>query len=239
MIGSNDSNPLSSAKNNNNLPNFIKNITEFYAEQKLQQATFAFLVHNNAPKEENKELKEIFFSFDKNCDGKISKEEFVTGLSNTNSLNTVLQKGNSIEDLIKNIDTDNNGFIGFEEFFIALINKEKLLTESILKMAFNMFDRDKDGRISQNELKYILGEYNPNAKEQLWKKTIEQIDLNRDGQISYEEFHKMMIDVINNKKRMSMQLRINRSQISQQNRALETEGNIKDNKENNFIKIKE
>ena len=37
---------------------------------------------------------------------------------------------------------------------------------------------------------------------------IQQIDLNQDGQISYEEFHKMMMDVINNKnKRFSMQLK--------------------------------
>ena len=234
-----NTNPLSN-QGNNNLPTFIKNITEFCAEQKLQQATLAFLVHNYAPKEELDELKQIFFTFDKNCDGKISKEEFVTGLSNTNSLNTLLKKGNSIEGLIKNIDTDNNGFIGFEEFCIASINKEKLLTEQNLRMAFNMFDRDKNGRISQNELKYILGEYNPNAKEQLWKKMIEQIDLNRDGQISYEEFHKMMMDVINNKnKRMSMQLKISRPQISQKYKGIATDGNIKENKDNNIMKLNE
>ena len=204
-------NPIGNLSNNN-LQIFMKNITEFCAEQKLQQATLAFLVHNFAPKEELDELKEIFFVFDKNNDGKISKEEFVTGLSNTNSLNKLLEKGNSIEGLIRNIDSDNNGYIGFEEFCIALINKEKILTEQNLRMAFNIFDRDKNGCISQNELKYILGEYNPNAKDQLWKKMIEQIDLNRDGQISYEEFHKMMMDVIHNKnKRMSMQLKSSRS----------------------------
>ena len=192
-------------KINNSLPMFIKNITEFCAEQKLQQATLAFLVHNFAPKDELNELKEIFFAFDKNCDGKLSKEEFFTGLSNTNTLNTILKKGNSIEGIMKNIDADNNGYIGFEEFCVALINKEKILTETNLRMAFDVFDRDKSGGISQNELKYILGEYNVNAKEHLWKKMIEQIDLNRDGQISYEEFHKMMMEVINNKnKRLSM-----------------------------------
>ena len=134
---------------NNNLQIFMKNITEFCAEQKLQQATLAFLVHNFAPKEELDELKEIFFVFDKNNDGKISKEEFVTGLSNTNSLNKLLENGNSIEGLIRNIDSDNNGYIGFEEFCIALINKEKILTEQNLRMAFNIFDRDKNGCISQ------------------------------------------------------------------------------------------
>ena len=195
-------------QNSNSFKYFIKNITEFYAEQKLQQATLAFLVHNFAPKDELDELKKIFFAFDKNGDGKLSKEEFVKGLTNNNStLNTILKSDASLEGLIKNIDTDNNGYISFEEFLIASINKEKILTEKNLKMAFDVFDRDKSGGISQNELKYILGEYNVNAKEYLWKKMIQQIDLNQDGQISYEEFHEMMMDVINNKnKGLSMEI---------------------------------
>ena len=195
--------------NSNSFKYFIKNITEFCAEQKLQQATLAFLVHNFAPKEELDELKKIFFAFDKNGDGKLSKEEFVKGLTNNNSnLNTLLQGDESIVGLIKNIDTDNNGYIGFEEFLIASINKEKILTEKNLKMAFDVFDRDKSGKISQNELKFILGEYNVTAKEYLWQKMIQQIDLNQDGQISYEEFHDMMMEVINNKnKRLSMEIK--------------------------------
>ena len=202
-------NIINDAQNQNNFNIFIKNISEFCAEQKLQQATLAFLVHNFAPKEELNELKKIFFAFDKNGDGKLSKEEFVTGLTNIDmnlNLNLILNEEESLDGLIKNIDSDNNGYITFEEFLIASINKEKLLTEKNLKMAFDVFDRDKNGCISHDELKYILGEYNPNAKEYLWKKMIQQIDLNKDGQISYEEFHKMMMDVINTKnKRFSMQ----------------------------------
>ena len=202
-------NTLIGNQNINNYKIFIKNITEFYAEQKLQQATLAFLVHNFAPKEELNELKKIFFAFDKNGDGKLSKEEFVKGLTNNNNnLNSILKSDGSIEGLLKNIDSDNNGYIGFEEFLIASINKEKILTEKNLKLAFDVFDRDKSGGISQNELKYILGENNVTAKENLWQKMIQQIDLNQDGQISYEEFYKMMMEVINNKnKRFSMQIR--------------------------------
>ena len=195
--------------NPNNFNMFIQNIKEFCAEQKLQQATLAFLVHNFAPKEELNELKKIFFAFDKNGDVKLSKEEFVTGLTNIDvnfNQNVLFKEEESLDGLIKNIDSDNNGYITFEEFLIASVNKEKILTENNLKMAFNVFDRDKNGCISHDELKYILGEYNPNAKEYLWKKMIQQIDLNEDGQVSYEEFHKMMMDVIKNKnKRFSMQ----------------------------------
>ena len=196
-------------QNSNSFKIFIKNITEFCAEQKLQQATLAFLVHNFAPKEELDELRKIFFAFDKNGDGKLSKEEFVKGLSNNNTnLTLILKTDNSLDGLLKNIDSDNNGYIGFEEFLIASINKEKILTEKNLKLAFDVFDRDKSGGISQNELKYILGEDNVNAKDNLWQKMIHEIDLNQDGQISYEEFHKMMMDVINNKnKRFSMEIK--------------------------------
>ena len=205
----NNINSIDNNKDSNTFKSFIKNISEFCAEQKLQQATLAFLVHNFAPKEELEELKKIFFAFDKNGDGKLSKEEFVTGLTNNNNnLKTILNEDSNIKGLLKNIDQDNNGYIGYEEFLIASINKEKILTEKNLKMAFNVFDRDRNGGISQNELKFILGEYNMNAKDSLWHKMIQQIDLNQDGQISYEEFHKMMMDVINNKnKRFSMQLK--------------------------------
>jgi len=202
-----DINIITDAQNQTNFNMFIQNISEFCAEQKLQQATLTFLVHNFAPKEELNELKKIFFAFDKNGDGKISKEEFVKGLNKIDiNLNLGLKEDESLDGLIKNMDSDNNGYITFEEFLMASINKEKILTEKNLKMAFDVFDRDKNGGISHDELKYILGEYNPNAREYLWKKMIQQIDLNKDGQISYEEFHKMMMDVIKNKnKRFSMQ----------------------------------
>ena len=114
---------------------FMNNITQFCAEQKLQQATLAFLVHNFAPKEELNELKKIFFAFDKNGDGKLSKEEFVTGLTNIDiNFNLNLKEEESLNSLIKNIDSDNNGYITFEEFLIASVNKEKILTENNLKI---------------------------------------------------------------------------------------------------------
>ena len=170
-----DINIITDAQNQTNFNMFIQNISEFCAEQKLQQATLTFLVHNFAPKEELNELKKIFFAFDKNGDGKISKEEFVKGLNKIDiNLNLGLKEDESLDGLIKNMDSDNNGYITFEEFLMASINKEKILTEKNLKMAFDVFDRDKNGGISHDELKYILGEYNPNAREYLWKKMIEQ-----------------------------------------------------------------
>ena len=179
--------------NEKNLITIIKNISEFRTEQKLQQATLAFLVHNLSSQEELFELKEIFCAFDKNCDGRLTKEELHEGL---NKIYHDYNITNSIDSLMKTIDTDNNGFIEFEEFVRASIDKEKLLTEKNLKIAFDLFDRDKNGMISCSELKYILGEYNGRVKESVWRNMINEIDLNGDGQICFEEFKTMMNNVI-------------------------------------------
>ena len=50
---------------NESLMSVIKNISEFRAEQKLQQATLAFIVHNISTQEDIAELKDVFLSFDK------------------------------------------------------------------------------------------------------------------------------------------------------------------------------
>ena len=106
---------------------------------------------------------------------------------------------------MKTIDTDNNGYIEFEEFIRASIDKEKLLTEKNLKIAFDVFDKDKSGGISASELKMLLGESNVHTKDVVWKNMIKEIDLNGDGQISFEEFKNMMNKVIlKNKKEINM-----------------------------------
>ena len=170
----------------------------------------AFLVHNLSNQEELLELKEIFCAFDKNCDGRLTKEELHEGLNRIYHVNNIKS---SLECLMKTIDTDNNGFIEFEEFVRASIDKEKLLTEKNLKIAFDLFDRDKNGAISCSELKYVLGEFNGRVKESVWRNMINEIDLNGDGQISFEEFKTMMNNVIlkdkkNNNKKLNNEILI-------------------------------
>ena len=133
--------------------------------------------------------------FDTNNDGRLTKEELVTGLTRISNVEL-----SSADDLMKNIDNDNNGFIEIDEFIRATINKEKLLTEKNLKMAFDFFDRNKNGRISAKELKYILKDGNVNTNDSVWKNMIKEIDLNKDGQINFYEFKQMMKNVVEKKK---------------------------------------
>ena len=58
-------------KENNNFHFFIKKMN-FAINKNWKKQFLTFLVHNNnfGPREELYELKEIYFSFNKNCDGK-------------------------------------------------------------------------------------------------------------------------------------------------------------------------
>ena len=119
--------------------------------------------------------------------------ELLKGMSRVTNESSIID---SLDDLMKTIDTDNNGYIEFEEFLRASIDKEKLLTEKNLKIAFDIFDKDKSGGISASELKTLLGESNVHTKDIVWKNMIKEIDLNGDGQISFEEFKTLMNKVI-------------------------------------------
>ncbi len=44
----------------------------------------------------------------------------------------------------------------YGQFLVATINKEKLFTEEKLKQMFDLFDKDKGGSISADEVKDML-----------------------------------------------------------------------------------
>ena len=51
------------------------------------------------------------------------------------------------------IDTDKDGQLGFEEFLTAASDRKKLITgDKNLQQAFDMLDKDKDGKITLEEL---------------------------------------------------------------------------------------
>ena len=61
------------------------------------------------------------------------------------------------EKIFATADTDGSGEIDYSEWAVATISKENILTEEKMKQAFNMFDKDKSGSISSEEVKAVLG----------------------------------------------------------------------------------
>lgn len=68
------------------------------------------------------------------------------------------------------------------EFITASMNIEKLLSRKKIKKAFNTFDFDGDGFISQDELKIVMGGIE--ITDKAWKEILDMVDLNNDGKFS-------------------------------------------------------
>ena len=54
------------------------------------------------------------------------------------------------------MDMNKDGKIEYSEFIVAAIDEKILLSEKRLKAAFDMFDKDKSGNISVDEIKKVL-----------------------------------------------------------------------------------
>ena len=67
-----------------------------------------------------------------------------------------------------------------------------MLTDKNLKMAFDLFDLDKNGQITPRELQHLLGNKDQDIQDDEWENIINEFDGNDDGMINFEEFKNMM-----------------------------------------------
>ena len=198
QVKSDDNEGLFKVKNPTKLLNNLMNFTN---DNILRSTVFAYLVHNNIQLNIVHEAIKLFNKIDKNGDGQISREELYDGFHNYLKLSDKELK-NKVDIIFNNIDTDHNGYIEYEEFIRAAVDKEYFLSENFLKFAFDYFDRDKNGQISFNEIKQLFlqtdkNKKNREAQNQLLK-CFEEIDINKDGVLSFDEFAKMAKKIIKN-----------------------------------------
>ena len=116
----------------------IQNLKTFRAEQKLQQATFAFIAIHLASKEEKKNLTETFKALDTNGDGTLSREEILEGYKQTMGEDEAEAEVNRIMAMV---DLDKSGEIDYTEFVVATLDRKEMTSKDRLEEAFNMFDK--------------------------------------------------------------------------------------------------
>ena len=178
------------AKLNKNIGQKVfTNLKNFQADQKLQEAAVAFITNQLVSKEETEELRKIFIELDTNCDGVLSREEVECGLVKYYGGDKAKEE---TEIIFSKVDADKNGFISYDEFIRASIDKNKILSEEKLKAAYKLFDKNGDGTIEAKEIKEVLGKDLVYDNENIWDDIVKEVDENGDGLISYEEFKTMM-----------------------------------------------
>ncbi|KAK8475704.1 hypothetical protein V6N13_053669 [Hibiscus sabdariffa] len=140
---------------------------------------------------EDVDFKKVFQTFDKNGDGRISKEELSDSLEKLG----IFIPDAELTQMIEKIDVNGDNCVDIEEFgelyqsLMSDVNEEEDMAE-----AFKVFDQNGDGYISVDELMSILVSLGLKQGKTIedCEKMIMKVDVDGDGRVNFLEFKKMM-----------------------------------------------
>mmetsp|Transcript_74130 Transcript_74130/g.116024 ORF Transcript_74130/g.116024 Transcript_74130/m.116024 type:complete len:544 (+) Transcript_74130:52-1683(+) len=172
---------------------FIDHLRSFGAASQLKKAVLRIIVGELAEKD-IKASRDMFRAFDVNGDGLITMEELKEGIVQAG----VRDLPADFVDIVSSIDSQKSGGIDYTEFLAASLKKDQYLKESACRKAFNVFDRNGDGRISCNELSQVLNsgsfkDENGSVAQNDVAQLIKEFGLKNHGQLDFEEFMLMML----------------------------------------------
>ena len=171
------------------IKSYIENLFNYKYNSKLQELVIAFLVHNLSNNDETLIILKMFRYFNKSGDCKLTKKELTEGLYSYKDKDEV----DEMADVIFNrLDGDNNGYIEYEEFLRACIDKKNLMTREKLKYAFRFLDKDNSNTLNaQKILQAFLTKPNKEL-EAVFNITLNEVDKDSDGIIDFNEFVELM-----------------------------------------------
>ena len=182
-------------KDNDTMKDLIENLKKYKRTSIIQETALAYLVHHFPQIKDVINSCKLFNQMDKSGDGKITKAELLKGLSERYKSKTLEQ---DVEQIYKNLDMDNNGYIGYEEFVRAAVNKEYFVKDNVLRFAFRYFDKDDSGEITFDEIENLFTQSIPDKSKvhETLKNIIQEVDRNNDDKITFEEFAIVMKKMI-------------------------------------------
>jgi len=131
------------------------------------------------------DIQGAFSLYDTNSDGNITRDE----------LNKVMRcfkpdlSDEEVDRIFEVVDKDQNGSIDFPEFLKMMDTMEP----DTLTAAFDLFDQDGDGQITEDEIVVALASLGEAVTEDQVKQIMQEVDIDGDGTISYAEFSQVSI----------------------------------------------
>ncbi len=129
-----------------------------------------------------------FFNTSGNC--KLTKKELTEGLYHYRDKEKVDPVVDSIFILL---DGDNNGYIEFEEFLRACIDKKTVMTKDNLKYAFKFLDKEGADTLDVKKIIKAFLTKPDKELEAVFNRTIQEVDGDNDGIINFDEFEENMV----------------------------------------------
>ena len=183
-----DSNILYDNVPKNEVIECIRNLLTYNISSKLEELVLAYIIHSIPRPKQAKSAIKLFKLVNEVGDGKLQKKElkktlllFVT--------EDFLDKYD-FEEQFRLIDGDKKGYINYEEFLRACLPRKKILTDKILKYAFNFFDPKNTGFITKKKMKSFFGN---KVDEKTFKAIFDEIDIDKDGKINFSDFKAMLL----------------------------------------------
>jgi len=168
----------------------------YKSQHVLKKATLQIIAWRFLDHERLQTMEETFRQLDVNGDGFISVSEIREGLE----LFGVEDMPMDLQQIVDAVDTEGNGTINYTAFLAATTERRSNLLDDVLKAAFDVFDKNGDGKISAAELREVLDPSTaarfcsrPEHAERI-AQIIRHADQNGDGQIDFQEFAYMMND---------------------------------------------
>ena len=173
---------------------YINNLFYYSYNSKLQQLILAFLVHNLSDTSSSVLIilkMFLFFNLSGNC--KLTKEELANGLYKYRDEEQV---NKIVDNLFLLLDGDNNGYIEYEEFMRACVDKKEVLSRDNLRYAFKFMDDKNSNSIDvQKVIKAFVPQSNK-ILEAVINNTLKTVDYDSDGIINFKEFEELMLKTI-------------------------------------------
>lgn len=174
----------------NVLANTFNNLSSFESNNMLRNAVKTFIATQILTMEQTKHLKKLFDEIDDNGSGTITKDELLVAYK---KMMTPSEAEAQVERIFNAGDIDGSGTIGYTEFIQVAMEKDKMFTKENIKQAFEVFDKDGNGKISSEELKAVLSQ-DKSIEEYFWDQMIHQLDVNGDGEVDLVEFEQLFTE---------------------------------------------